>query len=356
MDYEDSLETITAMRHQEESAYQVTDYFQSMRQRLAQHTMCKCYDSDCSDTEGLSDSESSSYKSCSSTASESCSSCASSTAPSTSGKNPCDPSCRAIMFQWMVRLVDFFPSMHRETVAYAMDFLDRFLQTPSGRGALQRRSVFQLAAISCLYTAVKMHESAAVSPKFLEQLSRDEYTVRDVERMELCILRALEWRLSTPTATAFLRLYLDIVPDSVLHQDVRDEVYGLAKFQTELALGDYKYVAVKSSIVAYASLMNALHILRVPSWDRIGWFVSKAAELMEDNNKENHKNGGGTNSSRYIYQVQRDLANDHAQHTDEDASSAASIGYESNQKQKKTRQGRRTSGHHSPRTVLNKAA
>lgn len=187
MDYEDSLETITAMRHQEESAYQVTDYFQSMRQRLAQHTMCKCYDSDCSDTEGLSDSESSSYKSCSSTASESCSSCASSTAPSTSGKNPCDPSCRAIMFQWMVRLVDFFPSMHRETVAYAMDFLDRFLQTPSGRGALQRRSVFQLAAISCLYTAVKMHESAAVSPKFLEQLSRDEYTVRDVERMELCI-------------------------------------------------------------------------------------------------------------------------------------------------------------------------
>jgi len=355
MDYEDSLSTITAMRHQEETAYRVTDYFQTMRQRHAHHSCCSCYDSDCSDTEGLSDSEST-YKSCSSTASESCSSCASAASPSSS-KNPCDPSCRAIMFQWMVRLVDFFPSMHRETVAYAMDFLDRFLQTPSGRGALQQRSVFQLAAISCLYTAVKMHESAAVSPKFLEQLSRDEYTVQDVERMELCILRALEWRLSTPTATAFLRLYLDIVPDSVLDQDVRDEVYGLAKFQTELALGDYKYVTVKTSIIAYASLMNALHILRVPGWNRIGWFVSKAADLMpteEDNNKEHTTSKDDSANCRYIYQIQRDLANDHASHTDLESSS---IGYENNRTQKKPRQGRRTSGrHHSPRTVLNKAA
>lgn len=253
------------------------------------------------------------------------------TTSTTSKKNPSDAQCRQIMFHWMIRVVDFFPAMNRETVAFAMSYLDRFLQSQAGTEARRNRSVFQLAAISCLYTSVKIHEHAAVSPKFLEQLSRDEYSVKDVESMELRILGALKWRLATPTACAFLRLFLEILPSTPELEDRREEIYDLAKFQTEMALGDYKYVTVNKSSIAYCALLNALET--VPAIDTRHWalVLSKAAHIDRE----------------YALPIQHSLALDHADHASLKGSPVSAV-YEPTLIQSIRSQ---SSGYHSPRTV-----
>lgn len=272
MDHEQTLLTITAMRRQEETEYFTRDYFGFVDDE-------KKDEDDENDVSNVGKS-----KRCS--------------------PLPCDPSCRKIMFHWMIKVVDFFPSMHRETVAYAMDYLDRFLQTPDGKAARTVRSTFQLAAIACLYTAVKLHEAAAVSPKFLEQLSRDEYSEKDLKRMELTVLKALNWRLTTPTSVGFLREYMDIVPSALLDgkeerepqgrddevtinatnsSELRQNIFEMAKFQTEVALAEYKYVTFNASTIAYCALSNALqaYLPRDKQADRHSmlWYVSEAAQL-----------------------------------------------------------------------------
>ena len=266
MDHEQTLQTINAMRRQEESEYFSCDYFQ-LDDNDHGYPSCKDMDSD-DEAHGTS-------------------------------RAPSDATCRRIMFYWMIRVVDFFPCMNRETVAYAMSYLDRFLQTQQGAEARRQRKVFQLASISCLYVAVKLHEHAAVSPTFLEKLSHAEYSVNDVEQMELRILQALKWRLSTPTALAFLRQYLAIIPSIMLKQSLSEDVFLLAKYQTEVALTDYKYVTVNASTVAYCALLNALDMFHVDN-SQIAWFVSEAAHIER--------------GSAYTIEVQRNLARDHVEH------------------------------------------
>jgi hypothetical protein len=193
---------------------------------------------------------------------------------------PSDASCRRAMFHWMVQVTDFFPDMKRETVAFAVDYLDRFLQTQTKDASQARinRKIFQLAAMTCFYTAVKIHEEAAISPKFLEDLSQKAYSVQDVETMEVRILNALQWRLNTPTAMTFLRLYLDLIPPTMLKKSTRAKAAAIAQIQVEASVGEYRYVTGNNSSIAFGALMNALSDLQVESLS-ISWLVSEATSI-----------------------------------------------------------------------------
>lgn len=240
MDHEQTLATILAMRRQEEMEYSCTDYFfqsgdelDSLRQKSeADNTY----------------------------------------------QPPCDAHCRSTMCYWMIKLIDFFPQMSRETAAFAMSYLDRFLQTEAGHEALVSRKQFQLAAVACLYSAMKISECSAVSPRFFEQLSQNEYTQRDLEEMELKIFQAIDWRLNTPTAHSFLREFLGLIPPIMLDESLRDEVFNLAVFQVEVALAEYDYVTVNDSLIAYCALVNAVDTLHVDT-SSIAWFIAEAAEI-----------------------------------------------------------------------------
>jgi Cyclin, N-terminal domain/Cyclin, C-terminal domain len=305
MDHEEILMTITAMRRQEETVYFSCDYFQLGCENHHDQACDFCS----RDANGNS-------------------------------RAPSDATCRQVMYYWMVRVVDFFPCMSRETAAFAMSYLDRFLQSDAGAEARRKRSVFQLASIACLYVAVKIHEHSAVSPTFLEKLSNAEFTVKDVERMEVLILQSLKWRLSTPTALAFLRHYLAIIPSMMLNGSTREEVLQIAKYQTEVALSDYKYVTVNASTVAYCALLNALDTFHVDN-TQIGWFVSEAAHIVRD--------------SMYTLEIQRSLAKDHGDHVTLKGSPLF-VGYE--QVMRSSMKTRDSSEQHttSPRTVCKAAA
>ena len=173
-----------------------------------------------------------------------------------------DEDCRKKMVVWSYQVVDFC-KFTRESVEIAMSYFDRYLLTPSGIRALEDRTVFQLAAMASLYTAVKIHEPEAMDPKLVSALSRGAYLPQDIEQMEFSILQALQWRVNPPTALSFAREFLKLIPAEAMSEATRIIAYDVTKFQTELAVSESDFVSLKPSVVAYCSFMNALESLEL---------------------------------------------------------------------------------------------
>jgi hypothetical protein len=116
---------------------------------------------------------------------------------------PVDENCRNVMAKWCNEISDFC-KYSRETASIAMSCLDRFMATPDGQTVFLYRSLFQLAAMTALYTAVKIHEHEAMDPALVSCLSRGAYSPEAVEAMEARMLTAIQWRVNPPTALARL--------------------------------------------------------------------------------------------------------------------------------------------------------
>ena len=168
-----------------------------------------------------------------------------------------DVECRDKMCEWSYQIVDFC-SFSRESVEIAMSYLDRFLLTRIGSAVLEDRNIYQLASMTALYTAIKIHERQALNPKVVSQLSRGAYTVEQIEEMETVILTALDWRMNPPTSVSFVREFMTIIPHDVVPAGAREIVLELAKAQTELAVSSYSLMATPASMIAYCALVNAL--------------------------------------------------------------------------------------------------
>jgi len=168
-----------------------------------------------------------------------------------------DMECRTKMVAWCYSVVDFC-QMSRETVAISMNILDRFMATPAAAQAMSDRRTYQLAAMTALYTAVKIHEPEALSPEIVSKISRDTYSEQEIEAMEVQLLNGVSWHVNPPTPLTFVRQCLSLISESELDEFTREAVYELAKVQTELSVQEYSFLQVKPSIVAYCSLLNAL--------------------------------------------------------------------------------------------------
>eukprot|EP00985_Skeletonema_marinoi_P006582 scaffold2845_cov147-Skeletonema_marinoi.AAC.5 len=96
----------------------------------------------------------------------------------------------------------------RETVASAMEMVDRFLGMPSDSvdaarvsdEALIDPSKFQLLTVAALYTSIKINEKVAISSDQFAEMCRHVYTAEEIEDMERTMLRGLSWRCHAPTA------------------------------------------------------------------------------------------------------------------------------------------------------------
>lgn len=168
-----------------------------------------------------------------------------------------DVACRSSMIQWCNNLVDFC-QYDRETTAYAVSCLDRYLSTPDGTVALLNAEQFQLAAMCALYTSAKIHERQALEPASIAKLSRGVHSTHDVERMEARMLNALKWRVNPPTALRFVHLYLDLIPNHMLDDASRQVILDLVKYQLNLALLNYPLSLNKASNLGLAALLNAI--------------------------------------------------------------------------------------------------
>jgi hypothetical protein len=198
---------------------------------------------------------------------------------------PVDSTCRIKMAEWCYNVIDFC-KFNRETVAIAMNFLDRFMATPTGRDlAMSDRKAFQLASMTCLYTAVKINEPQAIEPTVIARLSRGAYTRDEIEEMERRIVVSLQWRMHPPTAISFVRQFMALLPKGGISEMERETAFELAKFQTELAVTDSWFLGDQDSKVALAALSNALHFtsLSLSSICDFVHYVKQAANIHSDN-------------------------------------------------------------------------
>jgi len=203
-----TLDTIKAMRRQEENGYVVTDY-------LSRIPAVKALEA------------------------------------------PVDLTCRQMMAKWCCDITDFC-DYSRETAWIALNMLDRFMASRDGQSILLVRNQFQLAAMAALYTAVKIHEHEAMDPNLVSTLSQGVHSPEAVEKMEFRMLNAIQWRVNPPTAMSFVRKMLELVPKGLIEQNEQKALMEVTQMQLDLASSDYDFCQRHASHVALSAVLNAI--------------------------------------------------------------------------------------------------
>lgn len=175
-----------------------------------------------------------------------------------SNRDAIDEMCRSKMCEWIYHVIDS-TRLQRETASVAMGYLDRFLSSSAPRAATARsnRKEYQLAAMTCLYIAVKMREPFEMDAGLMSRLSRGVHSAEEITSLEYDILIALQWKVNGPTPIQIVNHILELLPDSA--KRAAPTLYEHSHFQAELAVGDYAYVPhLRQSTIAVASILNSL--------------------------------------------------------------------------------------------------
>ena len=182
-------------------------------------------------------------------------------ASSSSLSPPIDAACRHLMASWCYSIADLC-QYSRETVASALNCVDRFVSTPQGRKVCwSDRQQYQLVVMTCLYNSVKIHEQQVMPPSLMASLSRGHHTIKAIEAMELQILVVLKWRVNPPTAMAFVRVVLEgvLLQGKKHNQHRHDTIRAIAQQHIEATVLDYHFATTyPTSAIACAAIVNAL--------------------------------------------------------------------------------------------------
>jgi hypothetical protein len=185
--------------------------------------------------------------------------------------HPSDPNMisaddRTKLVDWCYSVVDHC-QLSRETVASAMDMVDRFFSMPSNSvdaarvsdEALRDQSQFQLLTIAALYSSIKVHERVALSSDLFVVICSRAYTAEEIEDMERILLSGLSWRCHAPTA---YQIGLSILSLLLPYVDIPEVTWGFLieemKYLTELAVRDYYFAFERTSTIALAAIFNVI--------------------------------------------------------------------------------------------------
>ncbi len=185
--------------------------------------------------------------------------------------DPSDPNVvtagdRLKLVDWCYDVVDHY-RLSRETVASAMEMVDRFLSMPSNSAdaarvsdeALRDESKLQLLTVTALYTSIKLNEKVVISSETFSEMCRRLYSAAEIEDMEHTLLCGISWRCRAPTAhlvgmsvLSLLLPYVDI--PEVTWVFLVDEM----RYLTELAVRDYYFSTQRTSTIALAAIFNVI--------------------------------------------------------------------------------------------------
>lgn len=178
---------------------------------------------------------------------------------------------RTQLVDWCYKVIDLC-KLERETVAMAMDMVDRFLSSNNSSNktceenmaykVLRDRIQFQLLVVTALYVAIKTNEKTVFGSKLFSIISCDLYSISDIEDMELILLSGLSWYISAPTSLQIANHILKLISERLIIRkstwaDILDEV----QYQAEHAVRDYYFVTQRPSTVAMAAIFNALDLV-----------------------------------------------------------------------------------------------
>lgn len=162
---------------------------------------------------------------------------------------------RSVLVDWVIEIHYLF-NLLPETLFLAVNIIDRFLS--------QRTVVLgklQLVGITSLFIAAKFEEM--ISPTMLDFLHMTDNAVKDDEliKAERFILQVLDFRICYPNPVNFLRR----VCTDELKCDVHTRT--LANYFMEISCVDHKFIGIRPSKIAAASLWLSKKMLAKGKWN-----------------------------------------------------------------------------------------
>jgi len=153
--------------------------------------------------------------------------------------------------EWTFQVIDHF-DFNREVASISLNYLDRYLST-----RMVNRKMFQLAAMTSLFLAVKLYEPTTLKMSSFVELSRGYFKTEHIGKMESSILWTLSWHVHPPTPLGFVRNYVLLLEKSGSSPAVTLEVNEVARFLTELSICDYYFTTRKPSSTGLGAVLAA---------------------------------------------------------------------------------------------------
>jgi hypothetical protein len=173
-----------------------------------------------------------------------------------------DAEVRTKMVDWCYSFIDTI-QVERESVAMAMEMVDRFLSKPStsSEAVLSDCMQYQLLAVTALYVAVKTTGVTVLGIDFFCCISNDLYSMKEIEAMERTLLHGLSWCISAPTCVQMAHHILTLISaDIQCEVKTWNAILDEVMFQAEHAVREYYFVTQRPSTVAMAAIFSTLEL------------------------------------------------------------------------------------------------
>ena len=197
-----------------------------------------------------------------------------------SPNNIIDEKCRTAMVGWYQEIAMKL-GLRPNTLWIAISFFDRYLSSGKGksRAALQDKYLFQLAAITTFYIAVKLYEDFEFSIDTLSKIIKGYYSKEDILLLKVDILSCLDHCLSIPTPLDFSRLLVMFLPHDiqVSKVDLLDECQRKVAYTST----DMYFTLCKPSVVGASCLLSTLIDIDIMSSAQRRTFYSKIASVVD---------------------------------------------------------------------------
>jgi len=175
---------------------------------------------------------------------------------------------RLQMFDWACMVVDGFHMDRFAVLATAFNLLDRFTAIELRRQPSTpiSREDYHLFAMTAIYIAVKVLEPypRKLSLETIAVMSRDFYTPKDLEHMELEMLAALQWRTTPPTAIGFCRELAQFLVVAPAGTDM-EHVYSTL---CDVTVSDAYFLNYTPSVISLAAILHAARLSGEPGRER----------------------------------------------------------------------------------------
>lgn len=170
----------------------------------------------------------------------------------------CPTELRVEICEWCYRVIDHC-KIDRDVVGIALSYFDRYL---SSQASMKQTSI-KLAAMTCLYLAVKLHSTRKISISCMSSLSKGCFQVDQISSMEICIIIALRYHLNPPTPSVYLTVAIPLFETDSVGALANDAI-ELSRYLIELSVCDDYFLYMKPSCVACAAILVALDLLDIP--------------------------------------------------------------------------------------------
>ena len=211
----------------------------------------------------------------------------------------CEADARASIVQWSFQILQFLHLDAMNIAPIALNYVDRYVSVHAN--ILKDRTKYLLVSMTALYLAIKVHGTGVLlDPQAIRTLSRETYTVHEIEAQELQLLMTLQWRLHPPTVVQYVRHLVRLLP--CREQQELVEWAALQKIESSYKSGDSSAPAFHFAVQLFlAAVRKCEQCQRLPHAKSMSCllaeFIGACQEDSENKATKYVKSDGGCTTS-----------------------------------------------------------